>query len=82
MMRRLRASAGPTLPLIGVGGIDSPEVAWERITAGASLLQLYTGWIFQGPDLVPLILDGLRSQIYRHGFSNISEAVGTGVPWK
>ncbi|GIR24087.1 MAG: dihydroorotate dehydrogenase (quinone) [Synechococcus sp.] len=49
VIRRLRASAGPALPLIGVGGIDSAQVAWERITAGASLVQLYTGWIFRGP---------------------------------
>ena len=59
VIRRLRAGAGPALPLVGVGGIDSPETAWERIVAGASLVQLYTGWIFQGPDLVPRILEGL-----------------------
>ncbi len=82
VMRRLYAAAGSTLPLIGVGGIDSPEVAWERITAGASLLQLYTGWIFQGPDLVPRILEGILNQLDRHGFRNISEAVGSGVPWE
>ncbi|WP_115016081.1 quinone-dependent dihydroorotate dehydrogenase [Synechococcus sp. UW140] len=82
VMRRLRASAGPSLPLIGVGGIDSPEVAWERITAGASLIQLYTGWIFQGPDLVSRILEGLSLQLDRHGFRNLSDAVGSGVPWQ
>lgn len=82
VMRRLRATAGPSLPLIGVGGIDSPEVAWERITAGASLIQLYTGWIFQGPDLVPRILQGLSSQLDRHGFRHLRDAVGSGVPWQ
>ena len=71
-----------SLPLIGVGGIDSPEVAWERITAGASLIQLYTGWIFQGPDLVPRILQGLSSQLDRHGFRHLRDAVGSGVPWQ
>ena len=81
VIRRLRASAGPALPLIGVGGIDSPEAAWERITAGASLVQLYTGWIFQGPDLVPRILEGLQQQLDLHGLRSISEAVGSGLPW-
>ena len=82
VIRRLRAGAGPALPLIGVGGIDSAEAAWERIAAGASLIQLYTGWIFQGPDLVPTILDGLLSQLDRHGVRSISEAVGSGLPWQ
>ena len=82
VMRRLRASAGPSLPLIGVGGIDSPEVAWERITAGASLIQLYTGWIFQGPALVSRILEGFSLQLDRHGFRNLTDAVGSGVPWQ
>ncbi|MCP4974099.1 MAG: dihydroorotate dehydrogenase (quinone), partial [Prochlorococcus sp.] len=82
VMRRLRITAGPSLPLIGVGGIDSPQAAWERITAGASLVQLYTGWIFKGPDLVPLVLEGLTNQLDRHGFSHITEAVGSGVPWQ
>ncbi len=82
VIRRLRATAGPSLPLIGVGGIDSPEAAWERITAGASLVQLYTGWIFEGPDLVPQILEGILSQLDRHGFRHVSEAVGSGVPWQ
>ena len=81
VIRRLRASGGPALPLIGVGGIDSPQAAWERITAGASLVQLYTGWIFQGPDLVPAILDGLLQQLDRHGLRSIREAVGSGLPW-
>ena len=81
VIRRLRASAGPALPLIGVGGIDSPEAAWERITAGASLVQLYTGWIFQGPELVPRILEGLQQQLDHHGLRSISEAVGSGLPW-
>ena len=82
VMRRLRVSAGPGLPLIGVGGIDSAEAAWERISAGASLIQLYTGWIYEGPELVPTILEGLSAQLDRHGFRQISEAVGSGVPWR
>jgi dihydroorotate dehydrogenase len=82
VMRRLRVTAGPGLPLIGVGGIDSAEAAWERICAGASLIQLYTGWIYEGPMLVPTILEGLSLQLDRHGFRHIGEAVGSGVPWR
>ena len=82
VIRRLRVSAGPSLPLIGVGGIDSPSVAWERIAAGASLVQLYTGWIYKGPDLVPRILEGLVQQLDRHGLRNIAEACGCGLPWE
>jgi dihydroorotate dehydrogenase len=81
VLRRLRAAAGPALPLIGVGGIDSAEAAWERISAGASLVQIYTGWIYEGPALVPSILEGLGSQLDRHGLATIGEAVGSGVPW-
>ncbi len=82
VLRRLRAVAGPGLPLIGVGGIDSPESAWERISAGASLIQLYTGWIYEGPQLVPAILEGVCEQLDRHGFRNITEAVGSGAGWR
>ena len=82
VLRRLRATAGPTLPLIGVGGIDGPETAWERITAGASLVQVYTGWIYEGPQLVPEILDGLLLQLERHGLASVAEAVGSGRAWK
>ncbi|MEB3264937.1 MAG: quinone-dependent dihydroorotate dehydrogenase [Synechococcus sp.] len=82
VVRRLRAAAGPALPLVGVGGIDSPEAAWERISAGASLVQLYTGWIYEGPQLVPLILRGLLRQLEAHGLRTLAEAVGSGLPWR
>lgn len=82
VLRRLRAIAGPALPLIGVGGIDSAEAAWQRITAGASLVQLYTGWIYEGPELVPSILEGLSHQLDRHGLGTLSEAVGSGLTWR
>jgi dihydroorotate dehydrogenase len=74
--------AGPSLPLIGVGGIDSAESAWERISAGASLVQVYTGWIYEGPQLVPDVLEGLITQLDRQGLATIGEAVGSGLPWR
>ena len=82
VIRRLRRSTDNDLPLIGVGGIHSARAAWERITAGASLVQIYTGWIFEGPNLVPEILDGLIQQMEKHGFRNIKEAIGSEEPWK
>ncbi len=81
VIRRLHQATGSKLPIIGVGGIDSPEAAWERITAGASLIQVYTGWIFEGPMLVPRILEALLTQLENHGFSDISEAIGSEAPW-
>ena len=68
--------------LIGVGGIDSPESAWERIASGASLIQLYTGWIFKGPRLVPDILNGIIKQLNLYEMSNIKEAIGSGLKWQ
>ena len=67
--------------LIGVGGIDSPESAWERICSGASLVQIYTGWIYKGPQLVPNILNGIIKQINIHQLSNIREAIGSKLEW-
>ena len=64
------------LPIIGVGGIFTGEDAWEKITAGASLLQFYTGWIYQGPWIVKKILQGLVTKLEEKGFNHISEAIG------
>jgi dihydroorotate dehydrogenase len=71
------------LPIIGVGGIFTPEDAWEKITAGASLLQIYTGWIYEGPWVVPQILSGLLAKLEQHQLSHISQAVGKklGLNW-
>ena len=82
VIRRLRSGTNNDLPLIGVGGISSARTAWERIAAGASLVQIYTGWIFEGPNLVPDILDGLTLQMEKHGFRNIKEVIGSEEPWK
>jgi dihydroorotate dehydrogenase len=67
------------IPLIGVGGIFTAEDAWEKITAGASLVQLYTGFIYQGPSIAREINEGLAKILAREGLKNISDAVGTRV---
>lgn len=64
------------LPIIGVGGIFTPEDAWEKITAGASLIQVYTGWVYEGPWMIQRILTGLLDKLEERGLTSIAEAVG------
>ena len=66
-----------SLPLIGVGGIFTAEDAWEMISAGASLLQIYTGFIYEGPSIARRINEGLRRIISANGFVSLDEAVGS-----
>lgn len=63
-------------PIIGVGGIDGPDRAYEMIRAGASLVQLYTGLVFEGPSLARQINRGLLDRIERDGFASVEEAIG------
>ena len=60
VIRRLREKIGTDLVIIAVGGIDSPQAAREKLDAGANLVQVYTGLIYEGPGLVSQILDHLR----------------------
>ena len=64
------------LPIIGVGGIFNADDAWSKIIAGASLLQVYTGWVYEGPWMVINVLSGLLARLDEKGFNSISEAVG------
>lgn len=64
------------LPIIGVGGVASAADAWDKITAGASLVQLYSGWVYQGPEMMRHLLRGLVVQLEQNGLSSIHEAVG------
>ncbi|XZN91945.1 MAG: quinone-dependent dihydroorotate dehydrogenase [Microcoleus sp.] len=66
------------LPIVGVGGIFTADDAWEKIAAGASLIQVYTGWVYEGPWMVRRILQGLLKKLEAAGFNSISEAVGCG----
>ncbi len=65
-----------TIPIVGVGGIFTAEDAWEKISAGASLVQLYTGFIYRGPGIAREINGGLERILNREGFSNLDAAVG------
>lgn len=79
-LRRFRKASGGAIPLIGVGGIASAEDAWERICAGASLIQLYTAMVYEGPGIARRIARGLARRLRQEGMANIVEAVGTEKP--
>jgi dihydroorotate dehydrogenase len=76
-LKDFRTASGGQIPLIGVGGIATAEDAYERIRAGASLIQLYTAMIYEGPTISAAISCQLASLLKRDGYKNIAEAVGT-----
>ena len=76
LLREFRQALGGVVPLIGVGGVASADDAYQKIKAGASLVQLYTALVYQGPALVPRILEGLNEALARDGASAIAEVVG------
>ncbi len=77
VIRHLYSQTKGSLPIIGVGGIFDADDAWEKITAGASLVQIYTSLIYKGPGVVRQIVTGLRSRMAERGFTRISQAVGS-----
>ena len=76
-LRDFRNATAGELPLIGVGGIASAEHAWERIRAGASLVQLYSALVYEGPGLGARIVRGIERLMKRDGFTTIAEAIGS-----
>jgi dihydroorotate dehydrogenase len=74
MYRRTKGA----IPLIGCGGVFTAEDAYAKIRAGASLVQLYSALVYEGPGLIPRINEGLAALLERDGFNNVSEAVGSG----
>ncbi len=76
LIRYIFQTTSGILPIIGVGGIFSAQDAWEKIAAGASLIQVYTGLIYQGPLLIRSINQGLLRQMTQSGVQTISGAVG------
>lgn len=66
---------------IGVGGIFTAEDAWAKLTAGATLLQTYTGWVYEGPAMVRRVLQGLVQQLQHHQIEHISEVIGQPLPF-
>jgi dihydroorotate dehydrogenase len=76
-IRDFRSATGGRVPLIGIGGIASAEHAWERIRAGASLVQVYSAMVYEGPGLGGQIAAGLHRLMRRDGFASVAEAIGT-----
>ena len=76
-LRDFRKATGGAVPLVGVGGIASAGQAWERIRAGASLVQVYSAMVYEGPGLARAITKGLEALMRRDGFASIAEAVGS-----
>jgi dihydroorotate dehydrogenase len=76
-LRDFRTATGGALPLVGVGGIASAEDAWQRIRAGASLVQLYSAMVYEGPGIARRVVRGLEALMRRDGFGSIAEAVGS-----
>ena len=76
-LRDFRKATGGALPLIGVGGIATAEHAWERIRAGASLVQLYSAMVYEGPGLGARIASGIERLMQRDGFARLADAVGS-----
>jgi dihydroorotate dehydrogenase len=75
-LRAFRRLVGPKLPLVGVGGVESGETAYAKIRAGASLVELYSALVFEGPALVGRIKRELSALLRRDGFRSVGEAVG------
>jgi dihydroorotate dehydrogenase len=77
--RRLRRHLGARVPLIGVGGIFTADDVYDRLRAGASLVQVYTGLIYEGPTLAARLVRGLAERLARDGHAHLTEAIGTDV---
>jgi dihydroorotate dehydrogenase len=78
IIRHLWRQTQGKLPIIGVGGIFNAADAWEKLLAGASLVQVYTGLIYEGPSLVRDVVSGLTERLRSAGLKEIQDAVGRG----
>ena len=79
VIAHLYRQSGGNLPIIGVGGIFSAAEAWEKIVAGASLVQVYSGLVYEGPALAGAIVRGLRERLAAEGLRDLGSAVGMAV---
>ena len=79
VLRRLHRRVGDKLVLISVGGIETADDAWQRITSGASLLEGYTGFIYGGGLWAKRIHEGIAERLHRGGFASLTHAVGSAV---
>ena len=80
VLRRLRARTGDRLVLVSVGGIETAADAWERIRAGATLVQLYTGFVYGGPATPSRMARQLAALVRSAGVARVQDAVGSAPP--
>jgi dihydroorotate dehydrogenase len=78
VLAHLALLTGGKIPLIGVGGVTTPEQAWQKIRAGASAVQLYTALAYHGLGLVQTLVEELDTRLRTEGFDTVAEAVGSG----
>ncbi len=76
LTKRLYSALQGAIPIVGVGGVGSAEDAYQRIRAGATLVQVYTAFVYQGPGLVKEIVAGLKDRLNRDGFGSIQDVIG------
>jgi dihydroorotate dehydrogenase len=81
VIRHLYKQSKGGLPIIGVGGIFSAADAWEKIAAGASLAQVYTGLVYEGPQICRSIVEGLLSRLEAAGEVTLDKIVGSEIPY-
>jgi dihydroorotate dehydrogenase len=77
MIRTVRQAVGDGWPIIGVGGIASAEDAWEKLEAGATLIQAYSGFVFEGPSLTKQVVHGLSKRLKASQYASIADVIGT-----
>lgn len=82
VIRTLYRVVGTHIPIIGVGGVGSGQDAYEKLRAGASLIQVYTAFIYQGPAIARTIKTQLLELLRRDGFNSVGEAVGVDAEWE
>jgi len=76
MIHQIYSMTNGEWPIVGVGGISNAEDAWAKIGAGATLIQAYSGFVFEGASLTKSVVHGLEMKMRKHGFSSLDEAVG------
>jgi dihydroorotate dehydrogenase len=77
MISKIYKMTDGEFPIVGVGGIMSGEDAWQKICAGASLLQAYSGFVFEGAGLTKQVVNGIEKKMRQNGYSTLDQAIGS-----
>jgi len=77
MISKIYKMTNGEFPIVGVGGIMSGEDAWQKICAGASLIQAYSGFVFEGASLTKQVVNGIEMKMRQNGFTSLEEAIGS-----